>query len=106
MTDHEVSVAQGAREARRRSGRENHSLGIVENLDASTVTAPATRDRLDTVRDDFRFFHVEFSADAVVMKRADRRGLHHVETSQVAARGAAVPVCHDLKLPELSRGHS
>jgi hypothetical protein len=41
-----------------------------------------------------------------VMKRADRRGLHHVETSQVAARGAAVPVCHDLKLPELSRGHS
>jgi hypothetical protein len=81
-------------------------LGLGEHLNAAPVAAPATRHRLNTVGDDFGLFHAEFTTDAVVMKGSDRRRFHHIKSRQVATRGAAVSVRHEITVLELFFPHS
>ena len=100
MTSREAIEAPSARAVSQKSGRESHSLGFGEDLNAASVTTPTARDRFDTVRNDLGLLDVQFAADTVVMKSAHRRGIHHVKSRQVAARSAAISVGHDLKLPE------
>ena len=93
-------AAPVAYEGHQKSGRESRSLGLGVNLDAASVAAPTTRHRFNAVRNDLRFFDGEFAAHAVVVKRAHRGGLNNVKTRQVAARGAAISVCHGFTVPE------
>jgi hypothetical protein len=80
----------------RRSGSETRSLGLSENLDAATVSAPATGHRLHTVRNDLGLFDTEFAAHAVMVKRSNGRCFDDVKSSQISARVAAIPVSHGL----------
>lgn len=50
------------------SVRESRSLGLGEHLNAAPVSAPATRNRFDAVRDDFWLLDVQIATHAVVMK--------------------------------------
>jgi len=70
--------------------------GLVDDLNATAVTAPAAGDRIDGASHDLRVFDRELAPDREVVEGLHRRGLHHVETSQVAAGGAAVARSHAL----------
>jgi len=56
--------------------------------------------------DYFGLFDAKFPAHAVVVKRSNGRRFDNIKSSQIAARVASIPVCHDLNVPELFRTHS
>ena len=67
---------------------------VVDDFDSTTVTTPTTIHGLHRVTQGFGVLHVELSADGVVEKGSNRRGLHHVETGQISTGGAAVAGRH------------
>jgi len=94
------------READRKTEDEGRSLELGENLNATSVTTPATRHRFDIVRDNLGLFNAEVAPHAVVMKRSNGRRFHNVKTRQIATRVAAVPVSHEFTVLELITTHS
>ena len=85
---------------------ESRSLELGKNLNAASVTTPATRHRLDVVRDDLGLFNAEVATHAVVMKRSNGRRFDDVKTRQIATRVAAIPVSHEFTVLELFTTHS
>ena len=65
-------------------------FAVGDGLDASSVTAPSTRHRVNDSRHDLGFFDGQLAAHGVVMERTHGRRLNDVETGQVAAGGASV----------------
>lgn len=94
------------REGDQRIEDEGRSLELGENLNATSVTTPATRHRFNVVRDDLGFFNAELAAHTVVMKRSNGRRFNDVKTRQITAGIATIPVSHKFTVLELLTNHS
>jgi len=85
---------------------EGRSLELGENLNATSVTTPATGHRFDVVRNNLGLLNAKVATDTVVMKRPNGRRFNDVKTRQIAARVAAIPVSHKFTVQELFTTHS
>ena len=75
---------------------------VDERLDFATVSAPATGNRLNRLRNDFGLFDVQMTTDGVVMEGAHRSRFHDVKTCQIAAGVAAISSRHLFTVLEVN----
>jgi hypothetical protein len=68
--------------------------GFDDWLNGAPVTTPTASDRVNTLRDDLRFFDREITADREVMEGPYGGCLNNIESREVPASGASVAIGH------------
>ena len=80
--------------------------GFDDWFDRASVTTPATRHRVNALRDDLRFLDRQITADGEVVEGPYGRRLHDIESREVPASGASIATSHSVTVLGECRSHS